>query len=174
MYMCMSNVDKCVYVHVCICLYIHVCIHTHTHTHTHTRDITVNLLSKHTRGRSQTAPHTHTHAHTHTHTHTHRIKGKREIQLACYLGRGDGYKRHTDAMPEIDMVCKKKKSQMTWDTDFSIYFFVFSFAMLLNSSPSSSLVIASSSVASSSSSRACSLTRMCSLIRREHNAKSQR
>ena len=35
------------------------------------------------------------------------IKGKREMQLACYLEPGDGYKRHTDAMPEIDTVCQK-------------------------------------------------------------------
>ena len=38
-----------------------------------------------------------------------RLRSKREMQLACYLGPGDGYKRHTDARPEIDMQGAERK-----------------------------------------------------------------
>ena len=38
-----------------------------------------------------------------------RLRSKREMQLACYPGPGDGYKRHTDARPEIDMHGAERK-----------------------------------------------------------------
>ena len=37
------------------------------------------------------------------------LRCKREMQLACYPGPGDGYKRHTDARPEIDMQGAERK-----------------------------------------------------------------
>ena len=37
------------------------------------------------------------------------MRSKREMQLACYPGHGDGYKRHTDARPELDMQGSERK-----------------------------------------------------------------